>query len=83
MPALRDFVGVSEIGAATGGGPYKRMKQSWMHGGLETGFFTKILVVTRRFGKKPGFSVGVRRKLNYPPLKKFPYFNIKATSLAK
>ena len=31
MPTLRvhDFVCVSEIGAATGGGPYKRMKQPW------------------------------------------------------
>jgi len=29
VPALpvHDFVSVSEIGAATGGGPYKRMKQ--------------------------------------------------------
>ena len=31
VPALRvhGFVTVSEIGAATGGGPYKRMKQPW------------------------------------------------------
>lgn len=30
-------------------------KYSWKHGCSETGFFTKIRVGVRRFGKKPGF----------------------------
>jgi hypothetical protein len=34
LPSLiHDFVCVSGIGAATGGGPYKRMKQPWGNGG--------------------------------------------------
>jgi hypothetical protein len=37
VPALfiHDFVSVSNIGAATGGGPYKRMKQSWPTSAVE------------------------------------------------